>query len=108
MMREIGPVIGPDGTAAVVWTNEAPDETTIRELLARGGRTTRTRRSPARPAGDLTRGQAGQRIRRLVDAAPPLTAEQRDKLAVILRGGAAAIGDAYADAYAGKRQPRAN
>jgi hypothetical protein len=28
-------------------------------------------------------------VRRLVDAAPPLTAEQRDRLAVILRGDAA-------------------
>jgi hypothetical protein len=26
-------------------------------------------------------------IRRVVDAAPPLTAEQRDRLAVLLRGG---------------------
>jgi hypothetical protein len=43
-------------------------------------------------------------VARLVDAAPPLTAEQRDKLAVILRGGDAASGVAYADAYAGKRQ----
>jgi hypothetical protein len=40
----------------------------------------------------------------LVDAAPPLSVAQRDKLAVILRGRAAATGVAYADAYAGKRQ----
>jgi hypothetical protein len=43
----------------------------------------------------------------LVDAAPPLSAEQRDKLAVILRGDATATAVASADAYAGKRQPRA-
>ena len=40
----------------------------------------------------------------LVDAAPPLSVAQRDKLAVILRGRAAATVVAYADAYAGKRQ----
>jgi len=40
----------------------------------------------------------------LVDAAPPLSVAQRVKLAVILRGRAAATGVAYADAYAGKRQ----
>lgn len=28
-----------------------------------------------------------RRIRELVDAAPPLSAEQRDRLAVLLRGG---------------------
>ncbi len=31
-----------------------------------------------------------RRIRELVDAAPPLTDEQRDRLALLLRGGAAA------------------
>ncbi len=31
-----------------------------------------------------------RRIRELVDAAPPLTTEQRDRLALLLRGGAAA------------------
>ena len=40
----------------------------------------------------------------LVDAAPPLSVVQRVKLAVILRGGAAATDVAYADAYTGKRQ----
>ena len=32
---------------------------------------------------------AQDRIRKIVDAAPPFTAEQRDKLAVLLRGDAA-------------------
>jgi hypothetical protein len=43
-------------------------------------------------------------VRRLVDAAPPLTAEQRDRLAVLLRrtpGGSD-------DANAGKPQPQAS
>lgn len=31
-----------------------------------------------------------RRIRELVETAPPLTQEQRDRLAVLLRGGAAA------------------
>jgi hypothetical protein len=30
---------------------------------------------------------AQDRIRKIVDGAPPLTAEQRDRLAVLLRGG---------------------
>jgi hypothetical protein len=30
---------------------------------------------------------AEERIRKIVDGAPPLTAEQRDKLALLLRGG---------------------
>ncbi len=34
--------------------------------------------------------KAEEYIRRLVDAAPPLTVEQRDRLASLLRGGAAA------------------
>jgi hypothetical protein len=32
---------------------------------------------------------AEERIRKIVDGAPPLTAEQRDKLALLLRGDAA-------------------
>jgi hypothetical protein len=40
----------------------------------------------------------------LVDAASPLSVAHRDKLAVILRGRAAATDVAYADAYAGMRQ----
>jgi plasmid maintenance system antidote protein VapI len=31
---------------------------------------------------------AEERIRKIVDGAPPLTAEQRDRLALLLRGGA--------------------
>jgi hypothetical protein len=31
---------------------------------------------------------AEQRIRKIVDGAPPLTAEQRERLALLLRGGA--------------------
>jgi hypothetical protein len=49
-------------------------------------------------------------IRRLVDAAPPLTAEQRDKLAVIPHAAATDVG--YADTYgrtdAGKPRLRAS
>jgi len=39
---------------------------------------------------DLRAARAEDYIRRLVDAAPELTAEQLDKLAVLLRGGEAA------------------
>lgn len=35
---------------------------------------------------DLRAARAAEYIQRLVDEAPPLTAEQRDKLAVLLRG----------------------
>ncbi len=38
---------------------------------------------------DLRAARAEDYIRRLVDAAPPLTAEQRDRLAVLLKAGAA-------------------
>jgi len=38
---------------------------------------------------DLRAARAEDYIKHLVDAAPPLTAEQRDKLAVLLRGSAA-------------------
>ncbi|MDP9397340.1 MAG: hypothetical protein M3P96_05725 [Actinomycetota bacterium] len=38
---------------------------------------------------DLRAARAEDYIRRVVDAAPPLTLEQRDRLATLLRGGAA-------------------
>jgi hypothetical protein len=43
-------------------------------------------------------------VRRLVDAAPPLTAEQRDRLAVLLRS----TPGRSDDANAGKPQPQAS
>ena len=43
------------------------------------------RRERARRAA-LASHSVDANIRRLVDAAPPLTAEQRDKLALLLRG----------------------
>lgn len=50
----------------------------------RRGRRDRAARPPVAPAGDsLT-----EHIRRLVDAAPPLTAAQRDRLALLLRSAA--------------------
>lgn len=39
---------------------------------------------------DLRAATLADHIKRTVDAAPPLTADQRDRLAVLLRGGAAA------------------
>ena len=51
------------------------------------------RHHPDADHGDLKRDLAAANledyIRRTVDAAPPLTAEQRDRLAVLLRGEAA-------------------
>jgi len=38
----------------------------------------------------LKAGALERHIRRMVDAAPPLTPEQRDRLALLLRGGAGA------------------
>ncbi len=37
-------------------------------------------------ARDLAAANIGSYIKRVVDAAPPLTAQQRDKLALLLRG----------------------
>lgn len=39
---------------------------------------------------DLAEANLADYIRRVVDTAPPLTAEQRDRLALLLRGGDAA------------------
>lgn len=39
---------------------------------------------------DLRAERLADHIRRVVDAAPPLTAEQRDRLAFLIRGGEAA------------------
>jgi hypothetical protein len=39
---------------------------------------------------NLNEARLAEHIRRLVDEAPPLTAEQRDRLAILLRGGEAA------------------
>lgn len=39
---------------------------------------------------DLETERLADHIRRVVDAAPPLTAEQRDRLAFLIRGGEAA------------------
>jgi hypothetical protein len=38
---------------------------------------------------DLAEAKIAQYIRQVVEAAPPLTAEQRDRLALLLRGDAA-------------------
>jgi hypothetical protein len=50
------------------------------------------RRDPSADVTDLRRQLKAEHledyIARVVDAAPPLTAEQRDRLAVLLRGGA--------------------
>jgi hypothetical protein len=45
----------------------------------------------ARAAGDEARGEYWDRIARVVDKAPPLSAEQRDRLAVLLRSDAPVI-----------------
>lgn len=39
-------------------------------------------------ARDLRAAELAEHIERIVDAAPPLTPEQRDRLALLLRGGA--------------------
>lgn len=69
-----------------------------RPLLSARGRVAALERSRTKDDPDLinarralaTEGLA-EHIARVVAAAPPLTAEQRDRLAVLLRGGAANV-----------------
>jgi hypothetical protein len=61
--------------------------TQVRHLAAKKAAQTRW----SQPSPDLDRDLAAARledyVRRVVNAAPPLTAAQRDRLAVLLRGG---------------------
>lgn len=63
-------------------------DTTLRRLQAQSAAGRRWNR-PDRDdvAREYTAARLADYIKRVVDAAPPLTADQRDRLALLLRGG---------------------
>jgi len=61
---------------------------TIRKLSARNAALIRHGSENGSVATDLAAARLADYIKRVVDEAPALTPEQRDRLAVLLRGGA--------------------
>lgn len=62
----------------------------IRTLSARKAALVRHRGNSTETAAALAVEQLAEYVKRVVAQAPPLTAEQRDRIAALLRGGAAA------------------
>ena len=70
----------------------ATDRAAIARAARRAKRTAsdEDREAERRARADYAAAKLEEHIRRVVDAAPPLTAEQRDRLALLLRDGDAA------------------
>lgn len=86
----MGITLAPDVTPDVAEPPPFDTTTTARARVA-GLARCRPADDPAVVAArrDLRAARLADYIRRTVDLAPPLTAEQRDRLALLLRGGAA-------------------